>query len=268
MNAPFAAGCSVLSAALALVDMSLAVFPCRADNKRPATPRGHKDASRDPEIVATMFRDRPLCLIGVPTGDVNSFDVLDIDPRNGGDTWLAAHRHKLPVTRTHHTRSGGRHFFFQHAAGMFCREGRPAPGVDVRASGGYVIWWPAAGFPVENESVAPWPAWLLEILIPPPPPPRKPYAAPTLPGTSVAQRYAVAALKSACERVAMAPAGSNPSRELNREAHSLARFIAAGDLPRGLVVDRLTAAATAAGLPLKDIARTLDKAIAAGMAKA
>jgi hypothetical protein len=34
------------------------------------------------------------------------------------------------------------HFFFQHAPGLRCSRGLIAPGVDVRADGGYVIWWP------------------------------------------------------------------------------------------------------------------------------
>jgi hypothetical protein len=30
----------------------------------------------------------------------------------------------------------------------------------VRAAGGYVIWWPAAGFPALSDPVMPWPEWL------------------------------------------------------------------------------------------------------------
>jgi hypothetical protein len=62
----------------------------------------------------------------------------------------------------HRTRSGGLHFLFQHEAGLRCSAGRIAAGIDVRASGGYVIWWPAAGLPVlADEQCSPWPRWLV-----------------------------------------------------------------------------------------------------------
>jgi hypothetical protein len=49
--------------------------------------------------------------------------------------------------------------------------GRIAAGVDVRADGGYVIWWPAAGFPVISDMpVAAWPSWLCELAMPRPRP--------------------------------------------------------------------------------------------------
>jgi hypothetical protein len=36
----------------------------------------------------------------------------------------------------------------------------------VRATGGYVIWWPAAGFQAQSDvRVAPWPEWLRSKLL-------------------------------------------------------------------------------------------------------
>ena len=76
----------------------------------------------------------------------------------GGASWFAEHKHRLPTTRTHRTRGGGLHLVFQHEAGLRCSAGKIAAGIDVRANGGYVIWWPAAGWPVLCEaSKAPWP---------------------------------------------------------------------------------------------------------------
>ena len=126
---------------------SLASFPCNED-KSPMTLHGFKDA-RHAEWQSP--------LVGVPTGEVNGFDVLDVDPK--GEAWLNGV--ELPLTRCHWTRRG-RHFLFRHAAGLRNSEGRIAPGVDVRAEGGYVIWWPRQGFRVDSRPLCEWPGWLLK----------------------------------------------------------------------------------------------------------
>jgi hypothetical protein len=89
---------------------------------------------------------------------MSGIDFLDVDP--AGMEWLG--RQALPVTRTHHTRRGGRHLIFRHAEGLRCSASRVAPGVDVKADGGYCIDWSREGFAVENgEALADWPDWLL-----------------------------------------------------------------------------------------------------------
>jgi hypothetical protein len=96
---------------------------------------------------------------------MSGLDVLDIDPRHGGDTWFVENKARLPMTRVHQTQGGGFHLFFQHESGLRCSIGRIAAGVDVRAEGGYVIWWPGVGLPVTSEMpVAAWPRWLCHQL--------------------------------------------------------------------------------------------------------
>ena len=125
-------------------------FPCdRA--KRPMMSAwqknaGHFDHSRWP-------------LVGVPTGEANGFDCLDVDVE--GLSWFEANR--LPKTQTHRTRSGGLHLLFRHADGLRCSAGRIAPGVDVRADGGFIVWWPREGFIIEERALAEWPDWLLKL---------------------------------------------------------------------------------------------------------
>jgi hypothetical protein len=157
-----------LERALTLVRSGLPCFPCRSD-KRPTTPRGFKDATRDSDLLRELWKHHPGPLIGIPTGEVSGFDVLDIDPRHGGNSWFAEHKLRLPPTRVHRTRSGGLHLFFQYESGLRCSAGRIAAGVDVRAAGGYIIWWPGARLPVLSRSpVAPWPKWLHDHVLPPP----------------------------------------------------------------------------------------------------
>jgi hypothetical protein len=155
----YAAASNVL---MALIDEGLPCFPCHL-NKKPATPHGYKDATSNRETVTELWMRYPAPLIGVPTGELSGLDVLDIDQRHSGDSWLQQRRARLPTTRVHQTRSGGFHLFFQHESGLRCSAGRIATGVDVRADGGYVIWWPGVGLPVTSEMpVAPWPNWLLQ----------------------------------------------------------------------------------------------------------
>jgi hypothetical protein len=142
----------------------LAIFPCR--NKKPACLHGYKDAVSDPEAIAALFRRYPSAhQIGVATGETasNNIDILDIDPRNGGNKFYEENRHRIPQTRTHQTPSGGHHLLFRHAPGLRCSSSRIAVGIDVKSTGGFVVWWPSQFYPVHDAPVADWPAWLLEL---------------------------------------------------------------------------------------------------------
>jgi hypothetical protein len=164
-------GCTqALKAALELARTGLAVFPC-AHNKHPRTPHGLLDASTDPGALRKLWAQHPGPLVGIRTGS-GSVDVLDLDTRAPAREWWSLNRINIPPTQTHRTRSGGLHLLFQHAPSLRCSTSKIARGVDVRADGGYIISWPAAGLPVLHDSKpAPWPPWLLAELKPPMPPP-------------------------------------------------------------------------------------------------
>jgi bifunctional DNA primase/polymerase-like protein len=162
------------SAALAYaLGLRLHVFPC-LETKAPTCPNGFKAATREPDAIRELWRRWPGPLIGVPTGAMSGFDVLDIDRDKGGGVWYAAHRGKLPPTRYHRTRSGGLHLLFRHTEGLRNSTSRIAPGIDTRGDGGYVIFWPAAGLEVGDHplnALPEWPLWLLPSLMSPPVPP-------------------------------------------------------------------------------------------------
>lgn len=165
---------TVLPTALGLAEHCFRCFPC-LPSKAPACPHGHRDATRDTAGVRELWRRWPGPLIGTPTGNVNGFDALDVDPRQNGDVGLAEHPDRMPPTRIHQTRSGRQHFLFRHHEGVRNSELKIAPAVDTRGEGGYIIWWPAAGCPVlADRAPADWPGWLLALLLPPPPAPQAP----------------------------------------------------------------------------------------------
>ena len=171
---------AALNAALEPAKQGYACFPVRLVHlstgevkKVPTAPHGFKDAATKPDILRTTWRDHPGPLVGIATGAISGINVLDIDQRPEARAWWAQHRDRLPVTRTHRTRSGGLHLIFRHAEGLRCSNSRIAIGVDVKGDGGCCTWWPCINLPVLRDAlVAPWPSWLLSQAYPPPPPMR------------------------------------------------------------------------------------------------
>lgn len=164
---------AIIDAALALASYGRPVFPC-GTHKRPVCRNGFHAATTEPTVIRNMFAPAAAKLIGVPCGEDTGFDVLDIDPKNRGDEWLAANRDRLPLTRSHRTRSGGLHMLFQHADGVRNSASRVAPGIDVRGTGGYIVAPPSPGYSVEIAApIATWPEWLLQpgMVLPPAPVP-------------------------------------------------------------------------------------------------
>lgn len=102
--------------------------------------RGAHSASCDLELIRAWWQKWPLANIGVAVGPAAGIMVIDVDPRNGGNTGfeiLEAECGRLPDTITAHTGGGGRHYFLRHPQREVC--GTPASGVDVIASDGSLV---------------------------------------------------------------------------------------------------------------------------------
>jgi hypothetical protein len=238
--------------ALALAAMGYAVFPCRAD-KRPATPHGFKDAAGDPAAVRDLWFRYPGALIGIATGTVSDLAVLDIDAKHGGADWWKAHKDRLPITRVIRTRSGGLHLWFRHGPGLRCSASAIAPGIDVRADGGYVIAWHTAGFPVLRDSpLAPWPEWLRPLQW-------KPIPRGTEPSRVPDDRQITALVRF----VAAAPEAQRNNR-LFWAACRMAGMVASRLLSESEAEAILVIAARQVGLPESEARRTAKSGLAAG----
>jgi hypothetical protein len=250
---------AALRAALALGSEGRPCFPCRID-KSPATPHGFKEATCDANGLRDLWRRHPGSLVGVATGEASEIDVLDLDKGHPeASAWWSENRHRLPATRTHRTRSGGLHLLFRHTSAVRCTAGRIAPGIDTRGDGGYLIWWPAAGFPVLRAlPPVPWPKWLLDTLTWSPATSRELCSSHRF----AASKYAPAALRNAAHRVATAAPGHR-NNVLNAEAYRIGRFVKAGLLDPQHVADTLAASAFAGGLDPREIVATLRSAFGA-----
>jgi hypothetical protein len=181
---------ATLDAALSYADRNWPVLPlhhvltgggcscgrvdCPSVGKHPRLWHGVHEASTDPAQVQEWWRRWPRANVGIATGDVAGFDVLDIDPRNGGDETLrelVAEYGDLPETVEQLTGGGGRHLLFEHVDGLGAKVGA---GLDVRSSGSLIVAppsghasgrryaWEATAEP-DSAPIAPWPAWLLTL---------------------------------------------------------------------------------------------------------
>jgi putative DNA primase/helicase len=155
---------------------------CDSPGKHPRVGHGHRDATTDEATIHQWWSRWPEANIGVATGTVSGIDVLDVDPRHGGDdslTELEAQHGALPDTVEQLTGGGGRHILFKHHEGVRNRTGTGSgllAGLDVRGDGGYIIVapsrhvsgrhyrWEVSSQPVDLP-LAEWPQWMLEMLL-------------------------------------------------------------------------------------------------------
>lgn len=135
-------------AARKMAEFGFYVFPCIEREKRPATPNGLKNASRDLDKIVTAWTARPHMNVAIRTGAESGIFVLDVD---GDEGWDSLHRledehEELPSTLSVSTPRGGQHFYFLHP-GWDLRNtaGFPASGLDLRGDGGYVLAPPSVG---------------------------------------------------------------------------------------------------------------------------
>jgi len=265
---------SLLAAALKYAGEHLPVFPCVPAGKTPAVARGFHAATTNPETIKRYWRIANRN-IGIPTGSVSGFWVLDIDGDDGETTLrgLEARHGSLPRTREVITSSGGRHLWFKYAGPLPSTTRRIGAGLDTKSDGGYVIAppsvhpsgrryaWSSAG----ELLVAP--EWLVRLARANP----QSISERALAGirrsgdfTRHPDAYGSAALEREIDALAATAVGGR-NHALNRTSFRLFQLVGGGELDRNLVIDRLIDASRRNGLVNDDGLRSVMGTINSGM---
>jgi hypothetical protein len=184
----------MLEAALSYARMGFRVLPlqsisdgrctcgksCRTPGKHPIgslVPHGLKDATCEVQLIRKWWARCPLANVGIATGVMANglyLNVIDVDPRNGGnDTFVALIApYGLPETATSRTGGGGNHWLLTSTEPLR-NSGALGRGIDFKGVGGYIVAPPSrheSGRCYEwikppVDKLAQMPGWLLEKLM-------------------------------------------------------------------------------------------------------
>ncbi|NDW45276.1 bifunctional DNA primase/polymerase [Ruegeria sp. PrR005] len=130
-----------LKAALSAAEAGCPVFPCNPENKSPYV-KWKNRATIDPGEIGELWVQYPDAVPGLVTGSASGFVVIDLDVKNGKNGVKEFERlglHQEDAGAVVKTASGGLHLYYEYQDGVRNSQDKIAPGIDVRAEGGYVI---------------------------------------------------------------------------------------------------------------------------------
>ena len=236
--------------------------------KRPLGDHGYASATGDLAHLLSSLPGLGVTGIGIQAGP----NVLvDID-RAGALEWLSHLIGGKPETLTARSGRGRLHFYWSNPDGLALsyRRDRFPEGLEFKLGNGSGLVAPPSTHPETGRRyewlawrpLAPCPAPLLELLTTPAtnviPLPRR---TPRL--SDHCSAYGLAALRRHADRVAEAGEGSRRNT-LNGAGFSCGQLVGSGQLEPDVVAAELEQAALATGLPLAEIRRTVQAAIADG----
>lgn len=166
----------LLAQALRYAEHGWAVFPLQPKGKTPLTSHGCKDPSKDIGQIKEWWKSHPDANIGIATGEVSGFFVVDVDGQDGESSLKKLEERHAPLPSTVEVITGGdgRHLYFKMPDGHSIRNsaGKIADKVDIRGDGGYVVAPPsvhASGRTYIKSvdsagAIVPAPPWLLALI--------------------------------------------------------------------------------------------------------
>lgn len=140
-------------------------------------PHGVHSASNDPDLIRRWWAKWPWANVGIETGSRSGLDVLDIDPKHGGDETIAELIRQydgLPETPIQITGGGGNHLIFAYSGRIGNKVGF-ASGLDTRSDGGLIVvepsihasgrqyTWEVTAHP-DDMPLASMPEWLIALI--------------------------------------------------------------------------------------------------------
>lgn len=259
---------SLLDAAIEYVTVyNWFIFPIEPRSKKPATAHGFKDASNDPDVILSWWKQQPALNIGVDCGRSN-LAVVDVDAE-GMEAWNdLANTMAYRAAMVAYTGGGGAHLIYKQPATFEVKNtaSKLAKGIDTRGEGGYILLAPSI-HPNGNayawadgqslfDTMETFPPELIALLKDSPPTP---------PTNGQPPRNMTRALQKSYERVANAAHGTR-NDTLNKAAYWLFGLAKNGEVNETEVRDTLTAAAQRAGLDEREIIATIGSAYRAATA--
>ena len=247
---------------------------CSSRGKHPRIRRGLRAATADPKLVRAWWTRWPEANVAIATGTASGIVVIDLDipEADGSVTRLEDLGRHLSPTLSALT-GAGRHLYY------LCRDRRLSnttrrlpgsdevlPGIDLRATGGYVVAPPSLHVSGHiyrwidpGADLAPLPEWIRS-------PKKHSPAASMASAPAVFDKetpYGIAALQQEIDALLRTPEGSR-NDELNRAAFSLGQLIAGGELAEARARAALEAAARRLVLGSRETRSTIESGITAG----
>jgi hypothetical protein len=249
---------------------------CSRPGKHPRTPHGVKDATVDADIIRSWWAQWPDANVAIATGTASGIIVLDVDGTAGIESLHdleAQHGVLLDGPRVR-TGGGGRHIYLKHPGGVVRNRVGLAPGLDLRADGGYVVAPPSvhvsggvyAWLTSPEADLPPAPEWLLQLASarrgqdePAAAQPASTSHTSHEGAAGTTTPYGAAALRDAAERVRTAPEGTR-NNTLFTQAAAAFELVAGGEIALADALREMTAASRTAGLPDDEYERTMSSA--------
>jgi len=126
------------------------LFPVKMRAKAPLVKAWPEVATSDLVQLEAWAAEFPACNWGMATGSASGVVVIDVDGEEGRRSWANLKRQglTLPPTLTVLTGrpTGGQHRYYQMPSGVDFRNdetGKIGPHIDVRGTGGYVVFPPS-----------------------------------------------------------------------------------------------------------------------------
>jgi hypothetical protein len=252
-----------LDAALDYAARGWHVFPLKARGKEPATAHGVKDATTDPEQIRAWWSRGQRHNIGIATGAVSGFVVIDTDNEQAEEYVLLQGNVPTLTQSTAH----GRHRLYQHPGDKVSNRAalHGVVGLDVRGDGGYIVAAPSvhpsgAVYAWENDNgLAPLPGWVARK----PERERQEQPVPQMKrSTNTGDPYAEKTLDAELAELARCQNGTR-NATLFKTARRVNEFVLAGRLSESVFAE-IETTAQQRGLPEKEITATIASARSGG----